>query len=199
MVQAADIFLMERGFILGISALISLVTFLIGIIVSGKALLSKSELEQVFLTHEQKIKMYYYKLFGLSGLIAFLVGDLYILWSLTLNKETAETVNWSFAFALAFVIFFCGLISLGTIEKIVQNFFIKHHFKYKVSLENLGDVYILKMMNEGICICSKEPNADFVGNDVESVLVKLDDLIKKPFIKEKIEKPYTSFWQKMLQ
>lgn len=157
---------------MGVLALISIVAFIIGIIVSGKALLSKSELEQVFLTHEQKIKMYFYKLFGLSGLIAFLVSDLYILWSITINKKTAEMVNWSFAFALALVIFICCLISLGTIEKVVQNFFIKHHFKYKVTLNNFGEVYILRMMNQEICICSKDPNAVFVRNDVESVLVK---------------------------
>lgn len=190
---------MERGVILGISAIISVVTFFIGIAVSGKALLSKSELEQVFLTHEQKIKMYYYKLFGLSGLIAFLVGDLYILWSLTINKKTAETANWSFAFALALVIFICGLISLGTIEKIVQNFFVKHHFKYKVNLIDYGEVYILRMMNAEICICSKDPNADFIKTDVESVLVKLDGLIQTPFIKEKIDKPHKSFWQKVFE
>lgn len=184
---------------MGIPALISIVTFVVGITVSGKALLSKSELEQVFLTHEQKIKMYYYKLFGLSGLIAFLVSDLYILWSISINKKTAVTANWSFAFALSLVIFICCLISLGTIEKIVQHFFIKHHYKYKVTLNNFGEVYILRMMNQEICICSKDPNADLVRNNVESVLVKVDDLILMPLTKERLQRPSKSFWQKLLE
>lgn len=54
------------------------------------------------------------------------------------------------------------------------------------------------MMNEEICICSKDPNADFLKNDVESILVKLDDLIHKPLIKEKHEIPKKSFWQRLL-
>jgi len=185
---------------LGVPALISVVTLIVAITVSGKALLSKPELEQVFLTHEQKIKMYFYKLFGLSGLIAFLVSDLYILWSISINKKTAEMVNWSFAFALALVIFICCLISLGTIEKVVQNFFIKHHFKYKVTLNNFGDVYILRMMNQEICICSKDPNAAFVrDDDIQSILVKVDELILKTLTKERHQKPNKSFWQKLLE
>ena len=183
---------------MSVSALISVVTLLIGLVVSGNALLSKSELEQVFLTHEKKIKMYYYKLLGMSGLIAFLVSDFYILWSVSIDKKTAETANWSFAFALLFVILICCLISLGTIEKVFHNFLIKHHYKYKVNLNDFGEVYILRMMNEEICICSKDSNADFVDQDVESLLVKLDDLIQRPLIKERIQKPNKSFWQKMI-
>jgi hypothetical protein len=181
-----------------IPTLISIITVIIGLSVSGKALLSKSELEQVFLTHEQKIKLYYYKLFGLSGLIALLVGDIYILWSLTIDDKTLETSNWSFAFALSFVIFISCMISLGTLVRVIRNFFIKHHLKYKVNVTNIGEVYILRMMNKEVCICSKDPNADFMRNDVETILVKLDDLIQKPFMKEKLEVPKTTFWQRIL-
>ncbi|WP_298468974.1 hypothetical protein [uncultured Psychrobacillus sp.] len=185
---------------MGVPALLSIVTLIVAVIISGKALLSKSELEQVFLTHEQKIKMHYYKLFGLSGLIAFLVSDLYILWSITINKKTAEMVNWSFAFGIALVIFICCLISLGTIERFVQNFLIMHHFKYKVTLNNFGDVYILRMMNQEVCICSKDPNVVFLRNDdIESILVKVDDLLLKPLTKERLQKPNKSFWQKVLE
>lgn len=74
---------------------------------------------------------------------------------------------------VALVIFICCLISLGTIEKVVQNFFIKHHFKYKVTINNFGDVYILRMMNQEICICSKDPNAFFVNNHKRQYLLQL--------------------------
>jgi hypothetical protein len=182
-----------------ITAFISTITVVIGLFVSGKAMLSKSELEQVFLTHEQKIKMYYYKLFGLSSLIAIFGGYLYLLWNLTINKNTTETVNWGFVIGLSFVVFICCLISLGTVIQIFQNIIIKHHYKYKVSLDNIGDVYILRMMDKDICICSKDPNADFLTNNVESILIKLDDLIQKPLIKEKLEIPKMSFWQKIME
>ncbi|WP_316572059.1 hypothetical protein [Neobacillus sp. YIM B06451] len=158
-------------------------------IISWKALLSKSDLEQVFLTHEQKIKLYYLKLISLSGLIAFLFGDLYILWSLTFKGKTAATADWNFAIALGFVVFICCLITLGAIEKVIQNLVLKSHTKYKVTLENIGEVYILKMMNEQLCICSKNPNADFYRNDIESILVRLEDLIQKPLIRVEIEVP----------
>ncbi|WP_066065279.1 hypothetical protein [Neobacillus soli] len=182
---------------MGITEILSLVTVLIASFISGKTLLSKSDLEQVFLTHEQKIKLYYIKLLGLSSLIGFLGGDLYILWNLTLNKKTAETANWNFAIALSFVIFICCLFTLGTVEKVIQNFIIQSHYKYKISLE-IGDVYILRMMNEQLCICSKDPNADFLRNDTESILVKVEDLIEKPLIREKHQIPSRSFWQRIL-
>lgn len=155
-------------------------------------------MEQVFLTHEQKIKLYYIKLISLSGLIAFLVADLYILWSLTFKGKTAETANWTFAIALSFVVFICCLISLGTIEKVIQNLLMKSHYKYKVTLDKIGEVYILKMMNEQLCICSKDPNADLYRNDMESILVRLEDLIQQPLIREEIQVPGRPIWKKLL-
>ncbi|MED1471783.1 hypothetical protein [Bacillus salipaludis] len=185
---------------MGITAIISTLTVVIGLIISGRALISKTELEKLFFTNEQKIKMYYYKLVGLSGLISILVGDLYILWNITFGTKTGEKANWGFAIALTFVIFICCLISLGNLERVVQNFFIKSHIKFKVNLENIGDVYVLRMLKEDICICSKDPNADYNKNDLESgyILVKLDDLINKSFIKEKHEKSNMSIWEKLL-
>ncbi|WP_335571810.1 hypothetical protein [Neobacillus vireti] len=53
-------------------------------------------------------------------------------------------------------------------------------------------------MNEQLCICSKDPNADFIQHNVESILVKVEDLIEKPFIREKHEIPKRPFWKKVL-
>ncbi|MGD6969364.1 hypothetical protein ACQCVP_23555 [Rossellomorea vietnamensis] len=181
------------------AALLSSIAFLVGTFVSGKALISKSEIEQVFLTREKKIKMYYYTLLVLSGLIAFLIGDLYILWHIFINDKTVETVNWNFAIALTLVVFICCLVTLGTLAKLIQTFFIKEHYKYKVQLINIGEVYIIGMMNEEICICSANPNAEFVREDLESILIKLDDLIHKPLTREKIEIPQKTTWQKIIQ
>lgn len=133
-------------------------------------------------------------------MISFLVGDLYILFSITIKKQTIETADWSFAIALALIIFICCLVTLGTVERIIQNFSIKYHYKFKVKLDTESEeVYILRMMNDEICICSKNPNSDLVKNDSESIFVKLDDLINKPLIKEKIEKPKLTFIQKIFE
>lgn len=71
--------------------------------------------------------------------------------------------------------------------------FIKHHYKYKVTLNNFGEFYILRMMNHEICICSKDPSADLERNDVKSVLVKVDVLILKPLTKKDIRNQTNPF------
>lgn len=176
-------------------ALISIITVLIGLFISGKALLSKTGLEQVFFTHEQKIKTYLLKLIGVSLLTAFLVGDLYVLWNLTF-RNNIETTNWNYAFGLSIIVFIFSIIFYRSIDKIIKTFFKKHHFKFKVNLEKIGEVYIVRMMNKEICICSKDPNAEILKNE-DFILVKLEDLIQTPFIKEKIATPKISIWEKI--
>ena len=42
------------------------------------------------------------------------------------------------------------MIFLGFAVRMVDNFFIKNHYKYKVSIPEIGEVYILSMLNEDI-------------------------------------------------
>lgn len=58
-----------------------------------------------------------------------------------------EPSDWSFSIVLGIFIFICSLISLGTLIRLIDNTFIKHHYKYKVDLKDIGEVYILSMMN----------------------------------------------------
>jgi hypothetical protein len=182
---------------MGITTVISTITLLAGLIVSGKALISKSEIEQVFLTNEQKIKMYYYKLFSLSGLIALMIGDLLIVWEVTIHKKTASTANWGLAIAVSFIVFIFCLIFLGAVIRVIYNFFIKHYYIYKVRLNEIGDLYILRMMNEEICICSKELIENIDDRNIgQFILVNLSDIIQKPLIKERHLIPQRNIWQK---
>ncbi len=179
---------------------ISIVTIIFGLILRGNALNSKSDLEKVFLTHEQKLKMYYYNLFVLSGLMAFIGTMIYIVWKVYIKKGTTilEMNDWSSAIALAIIIFVCCLFSLGSILRLIEKVFIKHHFKYKVNLTNVGEVYILGMMNPDVCICSKDPNTNWEMSTEASFLIKLDTVMQQPLIKMRILKPQQSFLQKLI-
>lgn len=179
---------------------ISIVTIIFGLILRGNALNSKSELEKVFLTHEQKLKMYYYNLFVLSGIIAFIGATIYIVWKVYIEKGTTilKMNDWSSAIALAIIIFICCLFSLGSILRLIQKIFFKHHFKYKVNLIDIGEVYILGMMNQEVCICSQDPNANWEMSNRASFLINLDNVMQQPLIKVRILKPQQSFIQKLI-
>lgn len=185
---------------MGITTVISTITLLVGLIVSGKALISKSEIEQVFLTNEQKIKMYYYKLFSLSGLIALFIGDLLIVWEVTIHKKTASGANWGLTAAVSSIVFIFCLLFLGTVIRITYNMFVKHYYMYRVRLNEVGDVYILRMMNEEICICSREPIENIDDRNIgQFILINLSDIIQKPLIKERHLIPQRSIWQKLFK
>jgi hypothetical protein len=47
------------------------------------------------------------------------------------------------------------------------------------------------MKNAEVCICSKDPNSDINKDDSESLLISLEDLMKKPIIKIKVQRPQT--------
>lgn len=182
-----------------ILTVITIISFIAGLIVSGNVLNSKSDLERVFLTHEQMIKTYFYNLIMLSGIIAFIGSNIFITWKVFTEKgKTTIGMNeLSTAFGFAIVIFICSLISLGTIIRLIQNFFFKHHYKYKVNFPDIGEVYILSMMNKEICICSKDPNANMKISNEASFLIKLDTVLEQPLIKKKILKPQKTFIQKL--
>jgi len=178
---------------------ITIVTIILGVIFGGNALNSKTELERVFITHEQRLKIYYYNLFLLSGIIAFFVSLIYITWKTNLSdNKILETSDWSFSIVLGIFIFICCLISLGTIIRLINNIFIKHHYKYMINLKDIGEVYILSMMNPEVCICSKDPNTDLEMGDKASYLIKLDTVMQNPLTKKKILKPQRNLFQKLI-
>jgi hypothetical protein len=163
----------------------------IGLLVSFRVLISKSDLERVFLSPEQTTLMNFFRLIGISASIGILVADIYYVWFSFYEGKTTETIEWNFIAALGLVVFVLCLCFLDVFKKILFVFFARYHYKYKVNIENLGEVYIHKMMNAEVCICSKDPNSDIKKDDSESLLIRLEDLMKKPIIKIKVQRPQT--------
>ena len=169
-----------------------------GLLVSIKTLISKSDLEQVFLTPEQIVKMKFYRTVGFSASFGVLIADAYFIWCLILEGQTYRTVDWNIVFALALFSFILCLMFISIFQPLYLWIFSRYHYKYKIYIEGIGDIYILKMMNQDVCICSKDPNADFKQGDSDSFLLKLDDLMKKPLIKLRIQRPQ-SYIQKLIK
>lgn len=179
--------------------LLTILTAVGGIILAGSALNSRSDLERVFFTHEQKTKAYFYNLLILSGLFSFSITFFTLLLErfITKNKGISdESLTLAVYSWIGLFIFF--MIFLGFVVSMVDNLFIKHHYKYKVSIPELGEVYILSMLNEEICICSTDANINFKTSDQESFLIEKNTLIKNPLVKEKIQKPEKSFLRKLI-
>jgi hypothetical protein len=178
--------------------LLTLIGAGLGVVVSFKALVSKSDFEQVFLTHEQVIKIKLYRLIGLSASLGILLADVYFIWTLIFKGKTFETTEWNYIIGLAILWFILGLMFIGFLTSILSNIFARYHYKYKVNVPGTGDVYILKMMNQDICICSKDPNSEIKQDDSESYLFSIEDIKCKPINKVKIQKPQ-SYIQKLIK
>jgi len=177
-----------------LTTIITIVGILLGGVVSWHALNSTSDLEQVFLTREQKIKLYILNLIVLSGIISILSTIFYILW----NGMFKEKLEMDAVFLFGMAIFIICLISLGAIFRWIHNFAIKHQYKYKVNLPGVGEVYILSMMNSEVCVCSEVPYENNEIGDSNSFLIKLETLMDNPLIKEKFLKPKRSILQKLI-
>ncbi|MCM3729888.1 hypothetical protein M3226_30660 [Neobacillus cucumis] len=173
------------------SKIFSLIGAGIGLLVGVKALLSKSELEQAFLTQEQLIKLGLYRLISLSAFIGVLAADLYFMWSLMFRGKKYETTDWNYVLGLGIAWFIFGLMFVSMFTTIIVPVFAKYHFKYKVHIPGTGDVYIHKMMNPEVCICSKDPHQDINQDDSETYLFSFSDIQKLPIIKKKFQRPQT--------
>lgn len=157
---------------------------------------SKSDIGRIFLTDEQKLKAYFYNLFILSILIAFLSG---IFCVLIQNKDIGENPSEVFGMAAAIVIvvFIVCFLSIGTIVKWIHNFLIKEYFKFQINLPEIGDVYIIRMLNKEVCICSNDSSIESDTPDKNSYLVSMDSIIHQPITKRKFTKPKKTVIQKI--
>ena len=180
-----------------LTALITFILFIFGIAIKGKTLLSISDLEHLFLTNENKFKVYYLNLIYLSILVTFLLLDVYLIYRKNFTTQTFKNINWDFFVSYGIILFICILLTIGPILKRIGNF-LKFHYMYKVSIEGIGDLYIHKMMNDQICICTKDPNDNINMANSMTYLIKIEDLIQKPLIKEKILKPQSPLWKKFI-
>lgn len=159
----------------------------------------KSEIGQVFLTDEQKTKVYFYNLFMLSLILGTLSALIYLMIHLDMSndKSVFNSEELSLAVALAIGVFLFCIISLGRLAKLVNNFFVKYHYKFKVNLPGIGDAYILRMLNTEVCICSKNPSSEFKVSSKKYYLVSVNSIMERPLSKIKLRKPKQSVFQKL--
>ena len=68
---------------------------------------------------------------------------------------------------------------------------------YKVNIADLGEVYLIKMLDRETSICSPEADLGLDDLSEETFLVKMDDLMKLPILKEIVPVPTRSIYKKL--
>lgn len=178
---------------LNLGAIVTLILSFSSLIIQFQALLSKSELERVFMTDDQKIKRGYIRLFGISAALGFLVADLYYLWCVTFRGANVGMLNWPMITGMGVTVFALSLILYGPLEKIGRYIFERNHVRYKYEDRELGMIYITKMMNSEVCICCTDSTGDLNQNSTGTYLIKLDDIMKEQLIREEVPKAKNIF------
>lgn len=178
-------------------AIIAIIISLPAVIISGISLFSKTNFESVFLTHDQLIKKRYLSMGELAFYITYLVTLIYILGMVFVSKLNYESIDKAKTIFIALSIFFSAWILLILYNKFLTDLLVKNKTMYKVSIEGLGDVYILKMLNHETCICSKDAHANLNDLNHQIHLIRIEDLIKLPITKEVVTLPSQSFYEKL--
>jgi len=127
--------------------LIALIVSICGLIFAGHVLLSKSSLEQVFMSPEQRIKQRIYAVLSGTLYFTFLVPFLYIAYSSIFNLKETDAINWDIVKIIAVNTFIISLVFLGLIIRVFRNFIIKEDVKYKILTEDLGELFLIKMLD----------------------------------------------------
>lgn len=168
------------------------------VLISGYSLLYKTDFEKVFMTTEQKLKQKLVMYVLLIGYTTFLVPFLYIMCNISINNSDQFSIDWNKTISIAITTFFTSSFIVLVCIKKINNFVIKEKTMYKVDVEDIGEVYLIKMFDKEICICSLDANTDLENLSEKIFLIKMDDLMKLPILKEKIPLPTRSIYQKLL-
>lgn len=182
-----------------ISGTLALLTLVFGALISLNVLHEKSDVGQVFFTDEQRVKVYFYRLFMLSFILfieSFLIFIIVAILSGN-NQAATDPETLGTALALGIGVFLLSILSLGRIIKWYQNIFIKRHYKFRITLPSGEYVYIIRMLNSEICICSKDPDAGFKENTKKTFLVPVQNITEKPLVKISFPKPKQTWIQKI--
>ena len=107
-------------------AIIALLISLPAVIISGLSLLSKTNFESVFLTHDQLIKKRYLSMGELAFYITYLVTFVYILWMVFVNKLNYESIDKTKTIVIAMSVFFSAWILLILYSKFLTNLLVKN-------------------------------------------------------------------------
>ncbi|MCT4791052.1 MULTISPECIES: hypothetical protein [Exiguobacterium] len=176
-----------------VSAIIAFVFSLPPLIVYGMSLVSKSHFESVFLTDDQLLKKRFLSIGELAFYLTYLLIFLYILWKLFIS----ENINMTSTILMSVGIFFIAWLLSMLYRRMITNILIKNKTMLKVSIENLGEVYIIKMFDSTTCICSKDPHVDLNKSNDPIYFVRIEDLIKLPITKEVVVLPPRSIYHKL--
>lgn len=180
---------------MSMQGVIALLISISGLWFAGYVLLSKTSFEEVFMTTEQKMKQRLFAVLVAVLYFTILFPLLYVTW------ECLEitSINWSMVSSIALNTFVISLVILGRVIKTIANFITKEKIMYKVTIDGLDEMYLIKMLDREICICS--PNASVDLNDLseETFLIKMNDLMKLPILKENFPLPPLSTYQKFLK
>ncbi|RLJ89916.1 hypothetical protein [Planococcus citreus] len=168
---------------------------------------SKNEVGRAFLTDEQKTKVYYFNLVMFSFVISIAFFSFFISYQDTkLNGEAISKPEiLAQGISLALFIFIIFLFMSGRVAKWFQNYRVKYHYKYKVDIPNIGTVYIIRMLNKEVCICSEDPNFEFRGSKdkrkrkKKTFLIPFSEILRQPLIKEKITKVKQTNFEKFFE
>lgn len=180
-----------------ISAIIAIILSLSAGIIPALSLVSKSKFESTFMTTEQNLKRYFFILLSASIYLGGLSSLFYVVISYFNVDFKYVSINWSNAGFFGLFIFIISFSFSALYAKSISNFFIKEKTVYKVCLDDLGELYIIKMLDHQTCICSYNVHADLDSLDSQIYLIKMEDLLKLPLSEEVVTKEPRSFLQKL--
>jgi len=180
-----------------VSAIISFVISLPILIISGISLLSKTDFESAFLTNDQVLKKRYLGMGEIAFFLTYVIILFYTLWMIFVLKVKYELINKVDIAFIAISTFIIIFILLIISSKKLSNFFVKNKTVFKVSIENLGEVYIIKMFDHTTCICSKNAFVNLNDSNQQLYLVRIEDMMKLPITKEIVSIPTRSIYQKL--
>lgn len=180
-----------------ISAIIALILSLSAGIIPGISLVSKTNFESTFMTTEQLLKKRFLIILSVALYLAFLIAFFYLLVSYYIKGLSFESLNWPFTVIIAISTFMFTSIFLIFSVKPISNFITKEKAMYKVCIEDLGELYIIKMLDPETCICSYDAHTNLNDLSLKIFLVKIEDLIKLPLEKEIVPVPSRSFYKKL--
>ncbi|MDQ0427695.1 NhaP-type Na+/H+ and K+/H+ antiporter [Planomicrobium stackebrandtii] len=144
------------------------------------------------------MKVYYYRLSMLSFIIFIEAFCIIMLFSGIEN----EVIDFNYVvavFILSLLIALVSFLLVGKIIKVVQNFRIKSHYKFQIVLPEVDsdNLYIIRMYNKDICICSKDPNSEINEESEKTYLIPLEDIMKKELTKTTWPLPEMNLLQKI--
>lgn len=179
------------------SAIIALIISLSAGIIPAISLVSKTKFESTFMTTEQVLKRRFLITLSAALYLSFLLSFLYALVSYFIKDFKYASIDWPITIIIAISTFMFSFVFFIFYAKPISNFLIKEKAIYKVYLEGLGELYIIKMLNHETCICSYDAHINLDDLDTQIYLVKMEDLIKLPLSKEIVTLPTRNFYKKL--